>query len=109
MPREEEETTWSERRELHQEDLKGSTSSGMTTHVKSGESRGMATCRDVILTDVMVLTLFLRMRPAEKEEARRRALEGLSGVNALLKKFSEDEDLRDDLKHPATRVVRMEF
>lgn len=61
------------------------------------------------LTNAMVLTIPLRLRSAEKEEARRRALEGLSGVNALLKKFSEDEDLRDDLKHPATRVVRMEL
>ena len=43
---------------------------------------------------------------AAKEAEQKRALEALAGVNALLLKFSKDDDLHDDLKQPQVMMVR---
>jgi hypothetical protein len=44
----------------------------------------------------------------EERMAQERAIEGLRAVNALLKKFSQDDDLKEDLQKPQVIMVRVQ-
>lgn len=47
------------------------------------------------------------IRDTEERMAQERAIEGLRAVNALLKKFSQDDDLKEDLQKPQVIMVRV--
>lgn len=48
------------------------------------------------------------IRVEEERMAQERAIEGLRAVNALLKKFSQDDDLKEDLQKPQVIMVRVQ-